>query len=104
MRTVFGAAFLKLLEEFHLVELVVLVGIGHAVKSSPAVRLVVDHDIQGVERVKQSLGMAHVDFDFLDLHLANGLGFRHHNDMDVFEFQHTKLFCLKQLSQMTFAR
>ncbi len=62
------AALVELAEQFHLVELVVTVGVADAVKPAALERLVGDHYIKAVER-EQALRVADLHVEHLHLRL-----------------------------------
>ena len=70
MRAVLAAA-VDFFQRLNLVELVVAVGVGHAVKAAavPGDAAAVHHDVQAVERPQQPLRVADRHVDFLDVNL-----------------------------------
>ena len=79
VRSVFAAAR-HLPQQFYFVELVVTVGVAQPVQSRLELLSTVDHRVEAVERVTQSVCQAHVDVELFDLGGLLLIANRRHGD------------------------
>ena len=67
MGAMFAAVLFEFFEQADFVELVIAVGVLDTVEAAPAVFIVVDDDVEGVEGVAHPPGVADIEVDFLDV-------------------------------------